>query len=83
MADEPRKLTVRCPDCGSDLVIDASTGVSAFVDGHDVRPLRQIVSELAELIKSRALRRLRGMGILRAPDRKKYLNQRRKFKGVV
>jgi hypothetical protein len=26
MAEEPRKLTVRCPDCGSDLVIDASTG---------------------------------------------------------
>jgi hypothetical protein len=26
MADEPHKLTVRCPDCGSDLVIDASTG---------------------------------------------------------
>jgi len=26
MADESSKLTVRCPDCGSDLVIDASTG---------------------------------------------------------
>jgi hypothetical protein len=26
MADEPSKLTVRCPDCGSDLVIDAATG---------------------------------------------------------
>ena len=24
--DEHRKLTVRCPDCGSDLVIDAATG---------------------------------------------------------
>lgn len=23
---DPKKLTVRCPDCGSDLVIDASTG---------------------------------------------------------
>jgi hypothetical protein len=23
---ETRKLTVRCPDCGSDLVIDAATG---------------------------------------------------------
>ena len=26
MSDEPRKLTVQCPDCGSDLVLDASTG---------------------------------------------------------
>jgi len=26
MAEEPRKLTVRCPDCGSDLTIDAATG---------------------------------------------------------
>jgi hypothetical protein len=26
MADAPRKLTVQCPDCGSDLVIDATTG---------------------------------------------------------
>src|SRR5436309_16078196 len=26
MAEGPRKLTVRCPDCGSDLVIDAATG---------------------------------------------------------
>ena len=26
MADDNRKLTVRCPDCNSDLVIDATTG---------------------------------------------------------
>lgn len=26
MSDEHRKLTVRCPDCDSDLVIDAATG---------------------------------------------------------
>lgn len=26
MADDNRKLTVRCPDCNSDLVIDAVTG---------------------------------------------------------
>jgi hypothetical protein len=26
MADENRKLTARCPECGSDLVIDAATG---------------------------------------------------------
>jgi hypothetical protein len=26
MADEPRKLTVLCPECGSDLVIDTATG---------------------------------------------------------
>jgi hypothetical protein len=24
--DESRKLTLRCPDCGSDLVVDAATG---------------------------------------------------------
>ena len=26
MAADDRKLTVRCPDCGSDLVIDGATG---------------------------------------------------------
>jgi hypothetical protein len=26
MADDHRKLTVRCPECSSDLVIDAATG---------------------------------------------------------
>ncbi len=26
MADDHRKLTARCPECGADLVIDASTG---------------------------------------------------------
>lgn len=26
MSEEPHKLTIRCPDCGSDLVIDAATG---------------------------------------------------------
>ena len=26
MAEDARKLTVRCPDCGSDLTIDAATG---------------------------------------------------------
>lgn len=26
MADESRKLTVLCPECGSDLVIDTATG---------------------------------------------------------
>lgn len=26
MADETRKLTVRCPECSSELVVDAATG---------------------------------------------------------
>jgi hypothetical protein len=26
MADDTRKLTVRCPDCNSELVVDAATG---------------------------------------------------------